>query len=626
MAPVIALLAFAAMVAAAPVQTCRDREGTCSYAISNAGYSPAYRPNRPAYPWENNPNNYADRRGHDVTEGTKSYRKRPIAVDGATFPGAPYVPGSATRPPSGLSGDNKPFKMTLVHTNDIHSHLNPVNAGGADCSAQDMTDHACFGGVARIKAFVDKVRATKPNVYLLDAGDQFQGSMFYNYYKGNVSAEVMNTMQYDAWSIGNHEFDDGPAHLGEFLQKLQFPTISANMDVADEPALMGLVAPYTILTKHNVRIGVVGYITQTAPDIAATGGKLKFVDPVGPVQKAVDELHALDVKRIFAVSHNGYRDDQRVAAKTRGLTLIVGGHSHTLLHKNLSFDSVVAGPYTTQIKNLAGETTYIVQAKAYSEWIGQLDIEWDANGKLVSLDGTPTHLTDDLPQDTDLQAQIDAWSQPFDAVVKTVIGDNSQTMATRDCASKSCALGNLVAGALLETYSGAQDVPRFAAVNAGGLRTDLNTGPVTIGAIYSVMPFVNLQVELPVDGQWIMDTLENAHGRVNVRNGKAVTSYIQLAGLRATVDMSEPAGKRVVDISIQDPKDATKYIPITTDGKYVAVTLDYLATGGDALLATAVTNPATRGLLSDIVIDQLKSLKGPIPSMEEARVTFLQRS
>ncbi|KAI9220133.1 Metallo-dependent phosphatase-like protein [Blastocladiella britannica] len=637
------LLALVAMVSAAPLHKCHHKKAdgydaapkdvatpatnAPTYGSYSADVAPVYKPTRAAYPWEN-PANYADRPGHAVAPGT-GYHKKPTngtyvpgkPYDGA--PGKPYVPGPYTKPPTSLPGDKKPFKMTLVHTNDIHSHLNPANSGGADCTAKDITNHKCFGGVARIKSFVDNVRATKPNVYLLDAGDQFQGSMFYNYYKGNVSAEFMNLMKYDTWSLGNHEFDDGPAHLGDFLKKLQFPTVSSNMDISAEPALTGLVAPYTILTKNDVRIGVVGFITQTTPDIAKTGDNLKFVDPVGPVQKAIDELHKAGVQRIISVSHNGYDDDQRVAANTKGLSLIVGGHSHTLLHKNLSTPGAM-GPYPTKIQNKANETTFIVQAKSYTEWIGMLDIEWDAEGKLVSLDGNPTHLTDDMPQDKDLQAQIDAWAKPFEAIVKTVIGANSVAMVKADCSSRSCALGNFVADAFMPTYSGAKDIPHFVAINTGGLRADLNAGPVTLGDLNTVLPFVNLQTELSVDGQWIIDTLENAHGQVNVRNGKTVTSYIQLAGLHATVDMSKPAGKRVVSVQIQDPKDATKFIPITTDGKYVAITLDYLATGGDSLLATAIKNPGTRGLMSDIVIDYVKSLKGPIPDTNEARVTFVK--
>ncbi|KAI9188783.1 hypothetical protein H9P43_000205 [Blastocladiella emersonii ATCC 22665] len=608
------------------------------------GYNPEYKPNRPSYPWEDKDKPYIQP-GHTPTTPAipaPVYGKKPVTggpyAPGAPYtgkPNEPYCPGkggnsgkNGTDPvmppkPTPLPNDNKAWNMTLIHTNDIHAHLDQFNSRGVDCTEKDIADHKCFGGAARIRTLVDQIRNSKNNTYLVDAGDQFQGTLFYNYYKGNVSADFMNSLGYDAFAIGNHEFDDGPEHLGKFIRKLKFPALSSNMDVSAEPALRDVVAPYTVLTKYGARLGVVGFITSTLPDISNTGKNVKVVDPAIAVQKAIDELHKLGVQKVVGISHNGYEDDMRVASLTSGLSLIAGGHSHTLLHKNLTL-SGAKGPYPTAVKNKDGKPTYIVQAKAWGEWVGVIDLAWSAESELVAVNGDPIQLTDAIPQHKATQDLVQQWRVPFDALSKTVIGSNPEAMERGSCSSGSCPLGNFVTDALREAYSGllGNDRPVIAMVNTGGLRAGLNGGDITIGGVLSVLPFTNYQVELEVDGQFIKDTLENIANDVNLQNGKKVTSFAQFSGVRATLDMNQAAGSRAVNIEILG-KDG-QYAPINLKGQYIFETLDFLSSGGDSIVPKTFPAAKPRLNLSDLVMEYIKKVK-TLGTYKDRRITVIPK-
>jgi len=127
--------------------------------------------------------------------------------------------------------------LTILHTNDFHSRVEPVSKYDSGCSAEDNTEGKCFGGYARMVTAVAEARKRNPDALLVDGGDQFQGSLFYTYYKGEVAAEIMNNLQYDGMTVGNHEFDDGPAVLRGFMDKVEFPVLMSNADVSAEPAL-----------------------------------------------------------------------------------------------------------------------------------------------------------------------------------------------------------------------------------------------------------------------------------------------------------------------------------------------------------------------------------------------------
>ena len=150
-----------------------------------------------------------------------------------------------------VAQDGEDFTLTILHTNDVHARIDEFDSRGNTCDEEEQSAGECFGGVARRSTMVEQIRSEAPNVILLDAGDQFQGTLFYTQYKGGAAQEMMNTIGYDAMVIGNHEFDDGPGTLGSFIRGVNFPVLSANIDDSAEPELNGAIQDYTILDVNG---------------------------------------------------------------------------------------------------------------------------------------------------------------------------------------------------------------------------------------------------------------------------------------------------------------------------------------------------------------------------------------
>ena len=148
------------------------------------------------------------------------------------------------------------FNLTILHTNDFHSRIEPINKYDSGCGAEDAAESKCFGGSARLITAIRERRAAAANSILVDGCDQFLGSLFYSYYKGKAAAELMNALGYQAMTVGNHEFDDGPEVLRGFMDAVKFPIILANADMSQEPALAGVLMPSTVVEVGGERIGL----------------------------------------------------------------------------------------------------------------------------------------------------------------------------------------------------------------------------------------------------------------------------------------------------------------------------------------------------------------------------------
>ncbi|MBZ0274994.1 MAG: metallophosphoesterase, partial [Anaerolineae bacterium] len=180
------------------------------------------------------------------------------------------------------------FALTIMHTNDVHAHHDPNSNGD--------------GGAARQAAVVNQIRTAVPNSLLIDGGDRFTGTLYHVQYRGQDSAQVMNIIGYNAMTLGNHEFDDGDDTLAAFVDAVNFPVVTANVDFSESPVLAGKINPWTILEVGGQQIGVIGLVTPEAPVISSPGAELVFnSDLVGVTQAAVDELTAQGVNKIILV-------------------------------------------------------------------------------------------------------------------------------------------------------------------------------------------------------------------------------------------------------------------------------------------------------------------------------------
>ena len=223
--------------------------------------------------------------------------------------------------------------ITILHTNDVHSHIEPFPSNDPK--------YANLGGAARRMNIIQNVRKENPNTLLLDAGDIFQGTPYFNFYGGELEFKLMSMMGYDAATIGNHDFDNGIGGLAAQMPNASFELLSANYDFSNT-IMDGLTKPYKVFVKDGVRIGVFGVGIQLSGLVNKTMYKeTAYLDPIELTTDTVDALRNKEqCDIVICLSHLGYSynsdnkiSDLTLAAQTAGIDLIIGGHTHTFLEK-----------------------------------------------------------------------------------------------------------------------------------------------------------------------------------------------------------------------------------------------------------------------------------------------------
>ncbi len=454
------------------------------------------------------------------------------------------------------------YQLTVLHTNDFHARFEPISKYDSGCGAEDNAEGKCFGGSARLVTAVSEARSRSQNNILVDGGDQFQGTLFYTYYKGKLAAEMMNKLGYDGMTVGNHEFDDGPEVLRGFMDAVKFPVLMSNADVSKEPALAGVLQKSTVIEKGGEKIGLIGLTPDDTDELASPGPNITFSDPVAAVQGEVDKLTAAGVNKIIVLSHSTYGVDKRIAAETTGVDIIVGGHSNTYL-SNIS-DSA-EGPYPTMVGSTA-----IVSAYAYGKFLGELNVVFNDAGEIISATGEPLIMDGGVAEDSGTVARIAEASKPLDEVRNRVVAETaSEIMGLREeCRSMECAMGNLIADAMLERVrSQGIDV---AIQNGGGIRASIDQGPVTMGEVLTVLPFQNTLSTFQVTGAVLLEALENGVSQVEEGAGR----FPQVAGMTYAFDAAQPAGSRISDVMIAGA-------PLDLEKTYGIVSNNYVRNGGD---------------------------------------------
>lgn len=459
------------------------------------------------------------------------------------------------------------FKLTILHTNDFHARFEPVNKYDSSCDAEDNAAGKCFGGTARLITAIEEARSRVAHSILVDGGDQFQGSLFYTYYKGKVTAEMMNRLGYDGMTVGNHEFDDGPEVLRGFMDAVDFPVLMSNADVSKEAFLADTLMKSTVIEKGGEQIGLIGLTPEDTQELASPGPNITFSDPVAAVQGEVDKLTAQGIDKIIVLSHSGYGVDQRVAAGTNGVDVIVGGHSNTYL-SNLS--DKAAGPYPTVVNGVQ-----IVQAYAYGKFLGELNVTFDDAGNVIEANGEPLIMDASVTEEAGVVARLAELAQPLEEIRNRVVARAASPIeGSRDiCRQAECAIGNLVADAMLERV--ADQGVTIAIANAGGLRASIDAGDVTMGEVLTVLPFQNTLSTFEISGQVLIDALENGVSQVEGGAGR----FPQVSGLSFTWDpAAQPNSGRVSNVMVASEDG---FVPIDPTNSYQVVTNNYVRNGGD---------------------------------------------
>jgi 5'-nucleotidase len=263
---------------------------------------------------------------------------------------------------------NEIRQITILHTNDVHSHIDPFPANDPK--------NANMGGVSRRATLIENIRKQQPNVLLLDAGDIFQGTPYFNYYGGKLEFKLMSMMNYDLATMGNHDFDNGIDGFYSQLPNAKFDFVVANYDFKNT-VLDQIIKPYKIFNKNGIKIGVFGI----GIELEGLVDKKSYKETVyqNPVEMAQEMTSILKKEQkcdlIICLSHLGYKykneenkiSDLKLAAQTQDIDLIIGGHTHTFLDK------------PTIAKNLVGQEVLVNQVGCYGINLGRIDFYFDAN-------------------------------------------------------------------------------------------------------------------------------------------------------------------------------------------------------------------------------------------------------
>lgn len=500
------------------------------------------------------------------------------------------------------------FELTILHTNDFHARFEPISRFDSGCSDEDNAAGECFGGTARLITAIAEARARADNSILVDGGDQFQGSLFYTYYKGAMAAEFMNQLGYDAMTVGNHEFDDGPEVLRGFADSVNFPILMSNADFSGEELLTGVIKKSYVLEVGGEIIGFIGLTPQDTDELASPGPNVNFLDPVESVQHQVDALTEMGVNKIIVLSHSGYIVDKRIAAETTGVDVIVGGHSNTLLSNT---NDRAEGHYPTMV----GDTA-IVQAYAFGKFLGELNVYFDDNGKVLSAFGEPLVMDGNVVEDAGVVARIDELAAPLDEIRNKVVANTSDVInGNRDsCRAVECEMGNLIADAMLDRV--ADQGVTIAIQNGGGIRASIDAGEVTMGEVLTVLPFQNSLATFQISGAGVIAALENGVSQVEEGAGR----FPQVAGMQYTFDAAADAGSRVSDVMVMD---GDAWAAIDPDWIYSVVTNNYVRGGGDgySIFATDSMNAYDYGPSLEDVVAAYMAENGDYTPYLDGRIT-----
>jgi 5'-nucleotidase len=503
-------------------------------------------------------------------------------------------------------------RLTILHMNDLHSRHEPVDVRALTCRA-DAGKPDCYGGVARLATALARERAAAEaqgrSVLLLDAGDQFQGSLFYTAWKGDVELAVMHAIGTEAMTLGNHEFDNGPANLARFVRAARFPVLSANTDAAADPDLAGLVQPHTMFRRAGLQVGVVGLTTGETATGSSPGPHVSFVAPEAALAASAAALRAQGADLVVALSHLGVGIDLSLAGVVPGVDVFVGGHSHTLLSDT---ETGTAGPAHQAVDGPAGRAV-VVQAACYGRYFGRLDLDIGDDGSVLAYGGDCRHVGLDLPEEPAVAAIVASYAAQLDTVRRRVVGSTAGPIGNDGCRIGECKLGNFIAEAMLATTHGAD----VALMNAGGIRTGLPGGAVTIGDVLTVLPFGNAVATLKLTGADLQAVFANGISRAG--SG----AFPQIAGARLQWN---PLTRTLTGLSVRTPPgrgpssgDPAGYVPVDPQRIYTVVTNNFLRAGGDGytVLRDRAIDPYDGGTgLDDVVIAALSAASPLAPAVD----------
>lgn len=504
----------------------------------------------------------------------------------------------------------KTFTLSLMHTNDPHARLD---------------------NIAKKVTAVKEVRAAKPEALLIDAGDVFSGTLYFNEFKGQADLKFMNLMKYDVMTFGNHEFDLGSSDEGhkalvDFIKASKFSFVSSNVDFSKDEAFKGLFSDrissnpkdgkiYNGMIKNikGERVGFFGLTTAETKNISSPG-KVEFENYLEEAKKAVKAFEGMGVNKIVAVTHIGYDDsaavdnDLELAAQVDGIDVIVGGHSHTQLNEPV----VVAKDGNGKEK----DPTVIVQAYQYNDYLGTVDVKFDKKGKVIGQAGQLIKIAD-KEADAEAVKLLEPYKSKVEEVNKQETGatavnalENPRTNSdnTKPSVRKNeTPLGNVITDGMLAKAKTYNNEVIMALQNGGGIRSSIDQGPITVGEVINVLPFGNTLATIKLTGAELKEAFEISLAKLPGENG----GFLHVSGAKVKYDSSKPAGQRVVSIAYKNA-DGT-YTDIQAGQTYTIATNAFTAKGGDGF--TVFQKAYEEGRVTDLGLSDWENFAEHLKSL-----------
>ncbi len=470
--------------------------------------------------------------------------------------------------------------LVILHTNDIHGRILEGAYDGM--------------GFDRISSVVNKFRTEYENVLLLDAGDTIHGLPISNINQGADVVAIMNAIGYEAMTAGNHDFNYGSERLVELDKISKFPILAANVFNEDGE---NILPSFIIKDFNGIKVGIFGLATpETLYKSHPAGTKgLTFEEPAITAQKMVDRLRGR-VDFLIALVHLGidettlYEDSTYSVADIDGIDLIVDGHSHTLLKNGMYIND-----------------TLVVQTQDYGKNVGVVKVTFK-DQIIMNMEASLFEKVEamKIPADTKIVSLVAEIVEKQEDMLSEVIGTTLIQLEGRRefVRAGETNLGNLITDAIVD-FTKAD----FAVTNGGGIRTSINQGDITIRDVYTVLPFGNYVVTVPIKGYQIKEILEIGAAGYPAPVG----GFLHVSGLSYMINVDGKANDRVVNIVV-------KGRPINMDETYLMATNDFLAAGGDGLslladLPIIAMYPGMESIVAEYI-----AANSPINSQIEGRI------
>ncbi|KAF5302587.1 hypothetical protein FQA39_LY10205 [Lamprigera yunnana] len=388
------------------------------------------------------------------------------------------------------------------------------------------------------------------------------------------------------FSFGNHEFDFNKTGLLPFLKHISFPIVAANMNFALEPEYLKInISKSIVLDIQGHKIGVIGYLTPDTVHLAETEN-IVFRDEVDAIKEESEMLHRNGVNIIIALGHSGFITDKKIAKEVPLVDLVIGGHTNTFLYSGSKPDlEEPEGLYPTLIEQINGKVVPVVQAFAFTKYIGRLLLTFDDAGDLVEVSGQPQLLDSSIKQDDEALELLDTFKPEMQYLFKT-IGTSKVLLdgSEQSCRHRECNFGNLVTDSFVAyhaaNYDGAYwtDAP-ISLLNGGTLRSSIESGDVTVRDLYEVIPYKDKIVSMSLNGSTLLDVLEHS---VRSNGETSFGEFLQTSGLHYSFNRTRPVGFRILKAKVRCGLCRIPvYEPLVLDKTYRIITRRFLSTGGD---------------------------------------------